>query len=401
MKRALPLFLLILSLALSPTAARAQQVIPVEDLGVTYEFGSQVTFNARIQSELEVKEVMLFVTPVGEQAIMRSVPLDSAREVHYTFRAADLGLRPFTQNRFHFLVVLQSGEILPSTSFTFRYEDNRFQWQMLLHPDFEVYWYGRSAAFGQEILDVARQGLKSAAAILAADPPAPIRIYAYDSSADLQSALHLNQPWIVGHAAPDLGQMYLYIPTGPEQRLEIERQVPHEIMHFLQYRVAAENLRRQPVWLMEGMASLAELYPNPEYQRHLRAAADRRELLSMVSLCHAFPRETFGAYLAYAQSASFVRFLYQSYGSDGLKKLMEQYNNGLGCEEGLTAALGSSLSQFEYRWKQEILGLDAGNLVLRNLSPYLLILLLVMLPTTLVFFPYTRNRLPKHDEPLP
>jgi hypothetical protein len=376
-----------------------QSAVTIEDLGVTYQAGSSITFNARIRSDEPVQDVMLFVTPAGQPASMVTVNLDSDQEVHHEIETYVLGLRPFTLNHFHFLVALQNGEIIPSNQFAFQYEDNRFPWQSLINTDFEVWWYGRDASFGGELLTVARQGLDSASEILMVDPPAPIRIYAYDSSRDLQSALSLNQSWIVGHAAPDLGQMYLYIPKGAEQRLEIERQVPHEIMHFLQYQQSKESLRHQPVWLMEGMASLAELYPNPEYQRVLRATADRRELLSMASLCSSFPREASGAFQAYAQSASFVRFLHQNYGNTGLEKLMEQYNNGQGCDEGLASALGVSLSQLEYRWKQEYLGIDAGYMVLRNLSPYMLLLVLVAFPVLLVLFPYNRLRKAASQEP--
>ena len=376
----------------------------MEDLEVTYQFGSQVTFNARVLpgQELDIKEFMLFVTPVGRQAIMQTVTLDPSGEIHHSIPTNQLGLRPFTTNHFHFLVALNNGKILASNYFAFRYDDQRFQWQSLIHPDFEVWWYGRDADFGQTLLEVARTGLKAASEILTVPPPAPIRIYAYDSSADMQSALQINQSWIVGHAAPDLGQMYLYIPKDAEQRMEIERQVPHEIMHFLQYQVAGESMRSQPVWLMEGMASLAELYPNAEYQRVLRTTADRRELLSMISLCPSFPREAHGAFQAYAQSASFVRLLHQTYGNTGLKSLMEQYKTGQGCEQGFSSALGISLAQFEYRWKQESLGIDAGNLVLRNLAPYLLILLLVTLPTLVMLIPLrTKGNSPREKKTPP
>ena len=386
---------LLFSLSLGPgtglISPRLQGAIDVEDLGVTYEFNNKVTFNARIRSGQEIKEVLLFVTPAGEQAIMRPVSFDPAGEVHYSIPSGQLDLRPFTTNHFHFVIGLASGEILPSRMFDFRYEDHRFQWQSLLYPDFEVWWYGRDAAFGQALLNVARDGLKAASEILVVDPPTPIRIYAYDSSTDMQSALNLSQSWIVGHAAPDLGQMYIYIPKGPEQTMEIERQVPHEIMHFLQYQVAGSSMRNQPVWLMEGMASLAELYPNAEYQRVLSTTAQRRELLSMTSLCPSFPRNASGAFQAYAQSASFVRFLYQEYGNTGLRSLMEQYNTGQGCEQGIVSALGVSLAQVEYRWKQQSLGIDAGNLVLRNLAPYLMIVFLVAFPIVLTFIPYRRE----------
>lgn len=364
-----------------------QNLVNIENLGVVYQYGSELVFNARIETIEPVQEVLLFITPQGQQAVMKKISLDSSLEIHHAIETKELTLRPFTENRFHYVISLKNGDLISSESYSFRYDDNRFQWQSFKNSDFEIFWYGRDTTFGQDILNAAYLGLENATSIIASTPPVPIRIYVYLSSIDLQSALNLNQPWVVGHAAPDLGQMYLYIPKGDEQRLEIERQVPHEIMHFLQYRLTGDTMRRQPVWLMEGMASLAELYPNPEYQRVLQATAQSRELIPMVSLCNAFPREASGAFQAYAQSASFVRFLFQHVGSDGLKELMDQYNSGLGCEEGISSAFGTSLGQMENQWKQEMLGVDTGNLVIRNLSPYFIILLFIIVPTTLVLVP--------------
>ena len=68
---------------------------------------------------------------------------------------------------------------------------------------------------------------------------------------------------MAGHAAPDLGVVLISIPAGPDEGLEMQRQIPHELMHLAQYEVIGENFTNQPYWLIEGMASEAELYPNP------------------------------------------------------------------------------------------------------------------------------------------
>jgi hypothetical protein len=163
-------------------------------------------------------------------------------------------------------------------------------------------------------------------------------------------------------------------------------------MHILQYQVMGKDFTRQPVWLVEGMASLVELTPNPEYRSVLETRAGANTLLPIVSLCGAFPRDAGGAFQAYAQSQSFVRFLYTRYGATGLRTLINQYHNGLGCEEGFAAALGGSLSQAETYWKQEELGVNVGSLVLRNLAPYLLIAFLMTVPALAAFLPFRSKR---------
>jgi hypothetical protein len=156
----------------------------------------------------------------------------------------------------------------------------------------------------------------------------------------------------------------------------------------LQYQVMGSNYFSQPVWLVEGMASLAELRPNPEYDRVLKEAAAAQQIIPFSSLCTTFPQDAGAAFQAYAQSESFVSFLQEKYGSSGLSSLIEQYKNNLGCSDGVKAVFGVSLDQLEYRWKQEALGINIGGLVLSNLSPYLLIALLLLLPAGLAFLPY-------------
>jgi hypothetical protein len=172
------------------------------------------------------------------------------------------------------------------------------------------------------------------------------------------------------------------VPEGPGEKLELERQIPHEITHILQYQLMGANYRNAPLWLLEGTASLAELYPNPDYERVLERAVETESLIKIEALCDAFPQEASSAFLAYAQSESFTRYLYTNYGSSGLKSLMMNYENGLGCSEGFSGTFKTSLTQEEYTWQQQ-LGIHTGSLVLKNIAPYFLVLVLVMLPITI------------------
>jgi hypothetical protein len=58
--------------------------------------------------------------------------------------------------------------------------------------------------------------------------------------------------------------------------------------------------------------------------------------------------------------------------------LMKKYQDGMGCNEGATAALGSSLQQLQLVWKQEMLGVDSRAVAWQNMLPYLVILLLLL-----------------------
>ena len=376
----------------------AQESAEVRDLGVEVQFGNQVTFKARVMGDAAIQEVLLYITPVGQPTVWHEVTLLSQNEIRQPIDIRQLSLRPFSETEYRYQITLADGSLINSPNFRFRYDDDRFTWQKLEGEAFRIFWYGRETTFGQEVMNVAVEGLRKGQGILNVAAPSPITIYVYTSSQDLQSALQLtHQPWIAGHAAPDLGQVMISIPDGPQQKLELERQVPHEVMHILQYQVIGTEYRRQPVWVLEGMASIAELYPNPEYQRVLTATAAGQELLPLSSLCSGFPRESSGAFQAYAQSESFVRFLHIKFGNSGLNNLIQQYQDGLGCEEGVVAAFGVSLGQLETRWREEALGLNPGKVVLRNLSPFLVLLLLIALPVLLALYP-VKSAKPRLEE---
>ena len=85
----------------------------------------------------------------------------------------------------------------------------------------------------------------------------------------------------------------------------------------------ARITNKLPTWLIEGLASINEIYPNPYYHTILSQAVDRDGLLSFSDICQNFPVDASGAYLAYAQAASFTRYLFDQYGAEGLETLIE------------------------------------------------------------------------------
>ena len=102
-------------------------------------------------------------------------------------------------------------------------------------------------------------------------------------------------------------------------------------------------------------------------------------MLPIVSLCDRFPRDASGAFLAYAEATSFTRFLYQQYGTTGLEALTRAYADGMSCERGVQTALGSTLTQLERQWRREAFREDALLKAFRNLSPWLIILVLALI----------------------
>jgi hypothetical protein len=205
-------------------------------------------------------------------------------------------------------------------------------------------------------------------------------VYVYSRAADLHSTLMLGgKEWVAGHADPALDVVMVLVSPGETQATELPRQVPHELARVLLYRSVGAGYYRLPIWLSEGIASLAELSPNPEYATLLTLASQSNSLLPLSDLCASFPADSGHAFLAYAESESFVLNLRDTYGNTGLVALTKAYADGLDCELGATRAVGVPLSRLDARWRESLLGENAAGVAAGNLLPYLLLLGLTLI----------------------
>ncbi|MEJ2706386.1 MAG: peptidase MA family metallohydrolase [Anaerolineales bacterium] len=364
---------------LIPTVPVQAQENPVKT-DVNYIFGKEITFQARIQLNQPVKSIEIFISPQGETSTKQdTMDLLSDNEASYTYPIDQNSLRAFSKVEFHYRIKLQDGQIIDTPSEYFNYIDNRQEWFSLQEGPFQANWYEGDVQLGQRVLDVAQSGLQRVESLLSVPPlNETVNIYIYPSTKEMQSVLKDGQNWVAGHADPDLGVMVVALPAGPEQRLLTEQRVPHELMHVMLYHKLGPNYANLPTWLSEGLASTAELYPNPDYQLLINNAYQKDNLLPFSTLCNGFPRDASNALLAYAQSASFTRYLHGEFGSNGIDALVTAYANGLTCERGVEVVTGLSLTQLERQWREQTFSENTQLTAINNLMPWIVLLVVVL-----------------------
>ena len=275
--------------------------------------------------------------------------------------------------------VLLLGSLLLSTLPARAHTDDYFNWQTLESGMVRVHWYEGDAKFGQAALKAAQAGLDAIGRYLPSRLEQPVEIFIYATPEDLRRELAAgSESWAAGHADPALGLVRVVVPPGSEQAMAMEQRIPHELMHVMLYRHIGAGYQNIPAWLREGMATLAELYPNAEYERALADAAAGNLLIPLKDLCVSFPADTGQAFLAYAEARSFTTYLHDTYGSAGLLNLAASYAGDLDCERGMERALGAPLSSLESRWRFTVLGQNTARVTLENISPYLALLCLVL-----------------------
>jgi hypothetical protein len=395
-RRWILIFLITLGLLSLAEVAVAQ--ITVGEGEVEYTFGENLSIRTSLESDEAIREAWIFFQVDGEaktdvQPAQIVAMGEGAYQLRYTHDLSSQPLRPFSNVSYHFEVKTEGGETVSGPTESFPYEDNRTDWQVLGEPPFTVHWYSGDIVFAQAVLDVAQAGLERVQYLQPVTTPRNVDIYVYPTARELQSSLELaGLDWVAGHADPDLGVMVVSIPATPEQKILMEQRIPHELMHILLYQEHGAGYAKLPTWLSEGLASISELYPNPDYVILLNDAYSRQALFPIENLCQPFPRDASNALLAYAQAASFAQYLSDQYGASGLQALVQRYADGMDCQRGAEAALGVSLLQLERGWRQATFGENVVQAAFVNMLPWMVLLALPLAATFLAGLGRSRKR---------
>lgn len=360
---------------------QAQSGFNVTNVNISYNFGQQITFLARLTSSVPIKQAFISFREVNEQTTrVAPLTLQADGSTTYQYDASQHLIPPFATLEFSYQATLTNDQSVTTGPFYFRYADNRFAWKDLSDGSLTVHWYNGDDTFGQAALDAARAGLQNINQTFPVSLAQPVDIYIYSTFDDLVSSLTLGgRQWEAGHADPSIGVGMLAVAPSDTQSIDLQRLVPHELTHIMLYHSLGDGFNRLPTWLEEGIASMEELDPNPDYASALAAASKNNSLLSFDDLCASFPADSGRAYLAFAESQSFVRFLRDTYGNTGIVALAQAYADGLDCDLGATRAVGVPLDQLDARWRETVLGQNIIGVASRNLLPYLIILSLTLI----------------------
>jgi len=379
--------LLVLGTVASQTSSAAAAVVTqtsektiILDQKADPFFGREIVFWAKIQFAGTPSQVQVFFKSQNETTTKSGLATIQGDEVTYVHDLTVEPLAAFSIVEYWFGVTYTDGSTFVSQRYGVFYEDNRFTWQVLHTAPIYVHWYEGDLAFGQSVMDVAQVGIEHANGLLPLTPNAEIHIYVYASVGEMQSTIQMAGMYLIaGHASPELNVVVVSLPAGPDQMQETQRQVPHELMHILVYQNVGDGYNRLPTWLTEGLASNNELLLNPDHVAALADAEVKGSLIPITSLCHGFPVESSIFEQSYAESESFVRFIYKQYGSSGLEKLLKNYADGLECSRGAEVAFNKSLKRLDMDWQRQELKQNVLAKILQPLLPWLALLLLVLI----------------------
>jgi hypothetical protein len=237
---------------------------------------------------------------------------------------------------------------------TFDWHDTRWSWNAVSSGMVTVHTFSDASADSRAVLDSATTTLETIKARYGATLTHPISIWVYPTMTDFAGTLQANsREAVAGVAYPEYGVISSILPAG--QPAEIERVIPHEISHQALTQATANPWNYPPLWFDEGLAVYLQTGGKVSYDRMLERAGVDQPLFALDSLGYAFPYAPADAALAYAESWSVVSWLHNTYGDEGIARLIEAFATGSSWDASINDALGTDLETIERDWRADLL----------------------------------------------
>ena len=353
--RLMSCLLVILAFLMPNGGVSGDNGLDITDITHAYEFGRELTISANVPHPELVRNITLVIQPDSQQPRQVEITPSTEGVIAIQYDLTTNGFIPFTRIYYWFEAEMSDGSMSSSASYWFDYIDNRYEWKSNSTNLFTIFWTEGDTLYGQKLQTLARSGLEKATQLLPVVPVLPVEIYVYPNTSSLQSGLSLDsQSWVYGHTFVNSNKILVSDSPSLEDTTDLERTIPHETMHLLQYQLLSTSYSNAPTWLLEGLATQSELYANADFEREFSNAQKAGTLIPFGDLCFGFSNDAKLATLAYAQSSSLVAYIQRTYGNQVFLTLLQNAANGLDCEQNVKSAFGITLQQLELDWKSSI-----------------------------------------------
>ena len=231
---------------------------------------------------------------------------------------------------------------------TIVFEDSRYQWQVEVASNLDIYWYSLGANLVKELTEGVESRLSRVKLEVSIPDDRKPKVFVYPSAEELRSAVLFTQEWTGALAFWDYN--IILIPVRSDNLEWAKRTLAHEITHLLVREVTFGPFGDIPTWLNEGLAQYAE-GEMEEYQCEiLNRAIKEDKLISVRSLGSSFPADPDQARLAYAQSLSLVSYLVETYGWADMRELLVVFKEGSTYDNALQKVYSIDIQGLEERW---------------------------------------------------
>ncbi|MEX2229771.1 MAG: peptidase MA family metallohydrolase [Dehalococcoidia bacterium] len=242
---------------------------------------------------------------------------------------------------------------------TYRFLDERYDWQSRTEGAVTVYWYGNDDRNATLALTAARSALEQTGELLRTAVPYPIKVMVWRSEAEGQMAMQsrgatFDAQVLTGgqRVAPDL--LFVFEPD-----VDVIR---HETAHIVTHVAGDGPFSSIPAWLDEGTAVYAQSSPGGGYLSGVQFAIQTDQTMRLRSLQS--PANDPGLVnVFYGQSWSTVSFIIERYGEEQFAEIFRLVREGSRVDDALVAAIGVDQDGLYNAWR------EANGLAARDFGP--------------------------------
>jgi hypothetical protein len=160
---------------------------------------------------------------------------------------------------------------------------------------------------------------------------------------------------IVAYAVPKKGLIVIDYSKMKIHPFTVESLLKHELCHLLLHQYIKED--SLPKWLDEGIAQwvsngIAEIIMDNRKSVLDKAILTGRNI-PIRYLVDRFPEDKESLLLAYEESKSFVEYIRNNYGDEGIRRVLESLKDGKGIHEAIQEELSISLVRLEKEWLKD------------------------------------------------
>lgn len=161
---------------------------------------------------------------------------------------------------------------------------------------------------------------------------------------------------VVAFAVPERNLMVIDYSKMNKDPFSMETTMKHELCHLLLHHQVGDGML--PKWLDEGLAQwvsqgIAEIVMTQK-RSVLNETVLKGRYPSLRTLTHRFPWERKSLLLAYEASKSFVEYIIQKYGIEGVDRIIQNLRAGDTQEKAVLEGLSIKLDDLEKRWHDSL-----------------------------------------------
>ena len=313
-------------------------------MSVSEQYGKAITFKVGLPGGAPDRLDLLIGFGIEPDSTFVAPVQASGTEASYTWDASTQYLTPNTPISYRWRAT--SGSVVTETAAgNLRYVDNRpgLDWHSAQMGDATVHWYGTSEAIARHFGDLTGGAVSRAQNLLGHSLDGPVDIFVYESRSDFFGALGPGaREWTGAATFPDIRTVFMWLGGGPSDYLD--RALVHEVTHVVFFDATRNLYHAPPLWLNEGFAVWSERQTADSQAATVRSEVSNG-LISFDAMTDAFPIGTRGSSLSYAEGATMVNRIINTYGSTALSGITAAYRNGATDDEALRAGTGVPAAQ--------------------------------------------------------